>query len=200
MICSAPCRCLPIVLLLPAPRLYRSRWSSLRGEGQGRPGGPHVGAGAAIGNPIAGGQSPDIAGGTHPRRWRGHRWTGSAPVEQVGRRRSGRRRLGREPEVGENPPDDDGVLDGGHHTHAAATPSTRQHVHPERVLHQLRPRPLSRRRRRGLLHAHGGGWISTRRWHRRRWLAVASSDREVAFEVRSKLPPYSAAVATGSSA
>ena len=47
----------------------------------GRPGGPHVGAGAAIGNPIAGGQSPDIAGGTHPRGWRGHRWTGSAPVQ-----------------------------------------------------------------------------------------------------------------------
>jgi len=58
-----------------------------------------VGDGAAIGDPIGGGQAPDIAGGTHPRRWHGHRWTGSAPVEQVGRRRSGRRRLGREPEV-----------------------------------------------------------------------------------------------------
>jgi hypothetical protein len=46
-----------------------------------------------------------------------------------------------------------GVLDGSQHAHAVATPSTSQHVHPERVPHQLRPRPLSRRRRWGLLHA-----------------------------------------------
>jgi len=66
----------------------------------------------------------------------------SALVEQVGRRWSGCCRCGGEPEMGENLPDDDGVLDGGHHPHAAATPGARQHVHPERMPHQLRPRPL----------------------------------------------------------
>src|SRR5262245_24358038 len=30
----------------------------------------------------------------------------------------------------------------------------------------------------GLLHAHGGGRVATRRRHRRRWLALASSDHE----------------------
>ena len=43
-------------------------------------------------------------------RQRRHRWTGSAPAERVRRRRSGRRHLGREPEVGENLPDDGRVL------------------------------------------------------------------------------------------
>jgi hypothetical protein len=86
--------------------------------------------------------------------------------------------------VGENPPDDDGIIDGGNHTHAAATSSTRQHVHSERVLHQLRPRPLSRRRRSGLLHAHVAAWVTTRRRQSRRWPAVASSDHQPGVALR----------------
>jgi hypothetical protein len=39
-------------------------------------------------------------------------WARSAPAEQVGRRWPGRWCCGREPEMGENLPDDDGVLDG----------------------------------------------------------------------------------------
>ena len=76
-----------------------------------------------------------------------------------------------------------GHPDGSHHAHAAATPSTSQHVDPVRVPHQLRPRPLSRHRRWGLLHARGGGWVSTRR-HRRRWLALASSDHQAGVALR----------------
>ena len=109
----------------------------------------------------------------------------SAPVEQVGRRWSGCWRRGREPEVGENPPDDDGVLDGGHDAHPAATLGTGQHVHPERMPHQLRPRPLARRRRWGRLHAHGGGRVSTR--HRRRSrqrFALVSVERHDGIAVR----------------
>jgi len=34
-------------------------------------------------------------------------------AEQIGPRRPGRGHLGREPEMGENPPDEDGVFDGG---------------------------------------------------------------------------------------
>ena len=44
-----------------------------------------MGPGPPSGTRLGGGQSPDIAGRTHPGRRRGHRWTGSAPVEQVGR-------------------------------------------------------------------------------------------------------------------
>ena len=40
--------------------------------------------------------------------------TGSAPVEQVGERWPRRRDFGRQPEVGENLPDDSGVFDSGH--------------------------------------------------------------------------------------
>ena len=150
--------------------------------------------GAAVGNPTGRRQAPDIAGRTHPGRQRGKGDTAgrtSAPVEQVGRRWSGRRRGGREPEVGENPPDDDGVLDGGNHAHAAATPRTGQHVHRERVPHQLRPRPLARRRRWGRLHAHAGGRVSTRHRRRRQRFALVSAERHdgVALRRAARLRP-----------
>jgi hypothetical protein len=147
----------------------------------GCPAGSSGGTRPAVGSPT--GRWPVAGYGrrTHPGRRRGKDGSGrprtSAPVEQVGRRRPGRRRLGREPEVRENLPDHDG-------SSMVATTRIRP---PHRgqantsianVLHQLRPRPLSCRRRRGLLHAHGGRWISTRRRHRRRWLAVASSDHQ----------------------
>src|SRR5262249_18565185 len=66
----------------------------------------------------------DIAGRTDPGVSLGrgrHRRRTSAPVEQVGRRWTRCGYLGREPEVGENLPNDDGVLDGGDHAHATAT-------------------------------------------------------------------------------
>jgi hypothetical protein len=40
--------------------------------------------------------------------------------------------------MGENLPDDDGVLDRGDHTHAAATAGAGEHVHRKRVTQQLR--------------------------------------------------------------
>src|SRR5262249_21212273 len=76
-------------------------------------------------------------------------WTRSAPGEQVGRRRPGCAHLRREPEVSEDLPDDDLVLDGSHHAHAAATMGTGQHVHRERVAHEVWPRPPARRGRGG---------------------------------------------------
>jgi hypothetical protein len=57
-----------------------------------------------------------------------------------------------------------GVLDGGHHAHAAATPNTGQDVQRERVAHEVRPRPPARCGRRRVCHGHGG----TRRSPRRR--------------------------------
>ena len=49
------------------------------------------------------------------------------------------------PKVGENPPDDDGVLDCGDHAACGRHSGTGQYVHREGVPHQLRPRPLPRR-------------------------------------------------------
>ena len=59
---------------------------------------------------------------------------GSAPAEEVAGRRTGRWDLGRQPEVGENLPDDDRVLDRGDHPHAPATPGARVHDRVEVAL------------------------------------------------------------------
>ena len=128
-----------------------------------------------------------MAGQTHPGRQRGKGDTAgrtSAPVEQVGRRWPGRRRRGREPEVGENLPNDDGVLDGGYDAHAAATPGARQHVHPECVPHEVVPRPLPRRGRRGRLHARDGARIGTRHRRSRGLFARVSSAGHHGIAVR----------------
>src|SRR5262249_17516293 len=79
-----------------------------------RPERPPAGSRLGVGGPTGRRQAPDRGGRTHPERQRGKRDTGgrdSTPAEQVGRRRPGCWHLDlyREPDVGENLPDDDEV-------------------------------------------------------------------------------------------
>lgn len=50
--------------------------------------------------------------------------------------------LGREPEMGEDPADDPGILEGGDDAHAAATARTGEHFEGKGAPHQVGPRPI----------------------------------------------------------
>src|SRR5439155_18810737 len=69
---------------------------------------------------------------------------GSAPAEEVAGRRTGRWDLARQPEVGENLPDDDRVLDRGDHPHAPATPGAGEDIDGKGVVEEVSPGPGAR--------------------------------------------------------
>jgi len=62
--------------------------------------------------------------------------------------------LGREPEMGEDPADHPGILNGHDQAHAPPTARTRAHVTLDGAPHEVRPRPIARRAGRLLLHLH----------------------------------------------
>jgi hypothetical protein len=174
-------RCSPLPALCPArlparrPSVTTERMIGGPGAGSGLPGGVRPGRRAAH-RAWASARRGRADAPRASARERRRRRTGSAPTEQVGRRWPGRRHLGREAEVGENLPDHDGVLDGGHHTHVTATPRTGQHVYGEGVAQQVWPRPPARGGRRRWV-AHGGGRFSPRRRAARPQRARTSLDR-----------------------
>lgn len=52
--------------------------------------------------------------------------------------------LGREPEMGEDPANDPGILNGRDQAHAATTARTNEHINVEGPPHQVGPRPVAR--------------------------------------------------------
>jgi hypothetical protein len=117
----------PLPALCPA-RLPARRPSGTTQRMIGGPGCPSGVSGARAGGwggADRPGRAPDTGERTHLGRQRGQDGAGGRAQLQPNRAAGGGRgagTVGREPEVGENLSDNDGVLDGGHHAHAAATP------------------------------------------------------------------------------
>jgi hypothetical protein len=120
---------------------------------------------AAWGGPDAVGRGATSEGAAAPRRSAAKRWGRVARVgRDVGEEVSGGARrgpggggigpLGREPELGKDPADRPGILNGREQAHAPPTAQTREHVTLEGAPHEVRPRPIARLAGRLLLPLH----------------------------------------------